>query len=129
MIGGKPRLTSDNSKMKPYRQQLGWTAIESKNSAGIDGLFAEKHVPVSVEFRFYFTKPKSISKKRMHIVVKPDIDKICRSSIDAMTGIMYADDAQIVEIRASKHYGDPERAEVIVKNLQHLMNGENNGRS
>lgn len=114
MIGGKPRLTSDNTKMKPYRQQVGWSALDARTDAGYSGLFAEKHVAVGVDIKFYFAKPPSISKKRIHVVVKPDIDKICRSSIDAMTGILYADDAQIISLTAIKEYGIPERVEISV---------------
>jgi Holliday junction resolvase RusA-like endonuclease len=118
--GAKPRaiLTSDNAKMKPYRQQISWAALDACFKAGVSGIFADKHVAVGVEFKFYFAKPKSISKKRTHIVVRPDIDKTCRSTIDAMTGIVFADDAQIVELKASKYYGTPERAEVVVSLIE-----------
>ena len=118
--GKKPRaiLTSDNTKMKPYRQQVGWAALDARAKAGHTTLFAEKQVAVGVEFRFYFEKPPSITKKRQYISVKPDIDKICRSTIDAMTGIMFADDAQIIHLDASKYYGLPERAEITVTNLE-----------
>ncbi len=118
--GAKPRaiLTSDNSKMKPYRQQVGWAALDARAKAGYNALFAEKQIAVSVEFKFYFEKPPSISKKRVHIAVKPDIDKLCRSTIDAMTGIMFADDSQIIQLSASKYYGLPERAEIAVTNLE-----------
>lgn len=118
--GKKPRaiLTSDNTKMKPYRQQVGWAALSARAGAGYSGLFAEKQVAVSVEMKFYFEKPKSVSKKRLHMVVKPDADKISRSTIDAMTGILFADDAQIIQLSASKYYGLPERAEITVTNLE-----------
>ena len=118
--GKKPRaiLTSDNTKMKPFRQQVGWAALKARADAGHNGLFAEKHVPVRVEMKFYFDKPPSISKKRVHMVVKPDADKISRSTIDAMTGILFADDAQILQLSASKYYGLPERVEISVTNLE-----------
>jgi crossover junction endodeoxyribonuclease RusA len=118
--GGKPRaiLTSDNTKMKPYRQQLGWAAMDARAKAGYTTLFAEQHVAVQVEMKFFFSRPPSIKKSRIHIVVKPDIDKLCRSSIDAMTGILFADDAQVIKMTASKEYGIPERAEITVTNLE-----------
>ena len=118
--GKKPRaiLTSDNTKMKPYRQQVGWAALDARAKAGHNGLFAEKQVAVGVEMKFYFERPQSISKKRIHISVKPDIDKICRSTIDAMTGVIFADDAQIIQLVASKYYGIPERAEITITNLE-----------
>jgi len=36
----------------------------------------------------------------------PDIDKLCRSVLDALTGIVFADDAQVVRLHASKVYAD-----------------------
>ena len=46
------------------------------------------------------------------MVVRPDIDKICRACGDAFTGVLYEDDAQVVSLVARKHYGTPERVEV-----------------
>lgn len=113
-FGAKDRviLTSANKKLKPYRQELTNTAMVSLNELGIQRPMADKHVPVSVVFDFYFEKPASIPKKRKHIAVKPDLDKICRSTLDSLTGILYKDDAQVVEISVRKHYGLPERAEI-----------------
>lgn len=112
--GNKDRviLTSANKKLKPYRQELTNTALVALSDSGVQRPMATKHVPVSIALDFYFERPASIPKKRTHISVKPDIDKICRSTIDALTGIIYHDDAQIVEVSARKHYGLPERAEI-----------------
>lgn len=35
---------------------------------------------------------------------KPDIDKLARAVLDAMTGIVYEDDAQIVNLAVAKRY-------------------------
>jgi len=112
--GAKDRaiLTSDNSKLKPFRGEVTREAMVALRNAGLSEPMAEKHVPVSIVMDFYLERPASIPKKRKEMVVKPDCDKICRSTIDALTGILYADDAQIVEISARKHYGVPERVEV-----------------
>jgi crossover junction endodeoxyribonuclease RusA len=37
---------------------------------------------------------------------KPDLDKLCRAVLDALTGILYLDDAQVVALAASKRYAD-----------------------
>ena len=74
---------------------------------------AEKHIPVSIVMDFYLARPVSIPKKRREMVVKPDLSKLIRSTEDAMTGIVYADDAQIVEMTVKKHYGTPERVEIL----------------
>lgn len=36
----------------------------------------------------------------------PDLDKLVRAVLDALTGLAYHDDAQVVEIHARKVYGD-----------------------
>lgn len=105
-------LTSANKKLKPYRQELTNTAMVTLSDTGTQRPMAAKQIPISITLDFYFEKPTSVSKKRSHISVKPDLDKICRSTIDALTGIIYQDDAQIVELSARKHYGLPERAEI-----------------
>lgn len=48
------------------------------------------------KMQHYYDRPK----------VAPDIDKLLRGVLDALTGICYADDAQVVEIYASKVYAD-----------------------
>lgn len=117
--GRKPRaiLTSDNKNLKPYRQELTNTALEVLSTAGYERPFAGKHVPVRMTMKFYLEKPASVGKKRNRLVVKPDLSKLIRSTEDALTGIMYADDAQIVEGFFCKDYGTPERVEIVVQIL------------
>jgi crossover junction endodeoxyribonuclease RusA len=114
MVKGRPRITSANPKMKPYRQEVGQTALFARAALGIHGVWAGRHVPVSVRYDFYFAKPKSVPKGRISPAVKPDIDKLVRSTTDALTGILYADDGQIIKVTALKHYGLPERTEIKV---------------
>lgn len=54
---------------------------------------AGKLVP---KMQHYYDRPK----------VAPDLDKLVRSVLDSLTGLCYADDAQVVEIYASKVYAD-----------------------
>ena len=60
----------------------------------------------------YFPVPKSYSKKmRSECVtglikptVKPDIDNVVKAALDAMNGVVYADDKQVFEVIVSKRY-------------------------
>jgi Holliday junction resolvase RusA-like endonuclease len=114
VVGGRARVTSDNAKTMPWRQQVGWTALNARPTADI---WAKRHEPVAVAMTFVFTKPQSVSKKRLQMAVKPDIDKLCRSALDAMTGILFVDDGQVVQITAGKVYGAPERVDIMVEAL------------
>lgn len=103
-------MTDQNhKKLKPWRQEVTRTAIEAQHQWR---RFAGKHCPVRMELDFYFAKPVSKSKKVIFPAVKPDIDKLIRSSLDALTGVLFYDDAQVVEVTAKKFYGTPERLEV-----------------
>lgn len=50
-------------------------------------------------------KPRSYSKKRWAWDARPDLDNFIKL-IDAFQGILWKDDAQVVEIRARKEFGD-----------------------
>ena len=117
--GAKDRaiLTSSNPKLKPYRGQVTREAVSALQGAGLPQPMADKHVPVSMILDCYFSRPPSIPKKRKEMVVKPDLSKLIRATEDALIGLIYADDAQIVETVARKHYGTPERVEICVRTV------------
>jgi len=63
--------------------------------------------PLSLTVNFWLPRPASLTKKRIADgpCRKPDIDKLIRSSCDALTTAgAIADDARIVRIVASKRY-------------------------
>jgi Holliday junction resolvase RusA-like endonuclease len=111
----RPIITSDNKDLKSYRQEVAKAALAERNKIGIYGIIFGKHVPVAATFEFYFAKPESVSKKRTENVVRPDVSKLIRATEDALTGIIYLDDAQIIEEHAFKFYGLPERVEIKIE--------------
>lgn len=103
-----PVLTSDNTKLKPWRQQVAEVAmIEATGRMRPTG-------GVEVHVDFFFDKPKSAPKKVTEKTTKPDIDKLLRGILDALTGIAYVDDAQVVRSSQSKQFGSPARAVIRV---------------
>jgi Holliday junction resolvase RusA-like endonuclease len=105
---GRVVITSDNKRLLPWRQQVAGTAMALSVDPFADG------VPVEIALNFYFSRPKS-AKRRIGMTVKPDIDKTIRAILDALKGILIHDDAQIVELHARKHYGGPERVEIVIQ--------------
>ena len=59
---------------------------------------------LSVEMDFVIKRPKSLPKKQNFHIKKPDIDNLIKSTLDAMNGIVFKDDKQVVCIVAAKHY-------------------------
>lgn len=99
--------TSDNVKTKPWKQQVSLMAISEMRGEMIEG-------PVTLRLSFFLPKPKSV--KRAHPTVKPDIDKLARAVLDALTGIVYRDDAQVTSVLAQKFYGDVAKCEIYIEN-------------
>ncbi len=70
---------------------------------------------VTMTMLFTFVRPKSVkAKKRPDMTVKPDLDKLCRTVLDALTGVAYKDDSQVIGIIANKRYGEVEMLHVKV---------------
>lgn len=115
VVRGRARVTSANAKNMPWRNEVAHCALAARAEAGHHNLFAAKHVPVLVQATFVFAKPPSAPKKRTHHVVKPDCDKLLRSIGDALTGIVWQDDSQVVGMAGRKVYGLPERVEIEVR--------------
>jgi Holliday junction resolvase RusA-like endonuclease len=63
-----------------------------------------------VDVEFVLSRPPSVPEhKRKHPIVKPDIDKLVRAVNDALTGILFVDDCQVVSMAISKDYSDDRR--------------------
>lgn len=47
------------------------------------------------------------------VTTKPDVDKMVRAVMDALTGVAYRDDCQVVRLDAMKRYADPGEPEGV----------------
>ena len=61
--------------------------------------------PVEMTIQFRLARPKSVKRNFPHVA--PDLDKLIRAVLDALTGVAYLDDGQVVSIVATKVYGTP----------------------
>ncbi|MCA1571238.1 MAG: RusA family crossover junction endodeoxyribonuclease [Chloroflexi bacterium] len=84
--------------------------------------------PLAVEVVYYLQRPKSHYRtgRNAHLLrdgapaypaTKPDLGKLSRAVQDSLSGLIYRDDAQIVENREMKVYGSPERARVRIERV------------
>jgi crossover junction endodeoxyribonuclease RusA len=109
----RPVLTSDNPNLKSWRQGAASVAFAAMKQHG----FPVSMAAVEIDATFYFAKPKSTSKRILHKITKPDCDKLVRALLDALTGVVYADDSQVIGIVCRKRFGLPERVEVGIMAL------------
>lgn len=71
--------------------------------------------PVAVGITFLMPRPKADVDRHgqpkptapTYPAVRPDIDRLVRSVLDAITGVVIADDAQVVHLEAGKVYAPP----------------------
>jgi crossover junction endodeoxyribonuclease RusA len=80
--------------------------IAAENAVTVNG-WARVSGPVELEVMFYLDRPSSISAtKRPYPIVPPDVDKLARSCLDPLTGLIYDDDSQVIRLLAWKTYAD-----------------------
>ena len=72
------------------------------------------NTPLHVAIRFYLARPASHWGKKgvlpsapLFPAKKPDIDKLVRATLDAMTGIIFDDDSRIVALKVLKLWARP----------------------
>lgn len=80
-----------------------------------------------LDFRLtaYYAVPKSVSKKKRKAMLehrirptkKPDWDNIGKTVCDALNGIAYRDDAQVVDSMVRKFYSNTPRVEVSIVDI------------
>jgi Holliday junction resolvase RusA-like endonuclease len=57
-----------------------------------------------VRLSFRFLAPKVT--KRPYPTVRPDVDRLVAGLLDALNGVVYEDDKQVVRLTATKTYGE-----------------------
>lgn len=86
----------------------------------------DKEIPLKAEMVFGFSVPKSYSKKRrkacldgleMH-TKKPDADNVCKSCLDALSGVAFFDDSQVVSLVLEKRYAEEPFVEIGIYPLE-----------
>jgi crossover junction endodeoxyribonuclease RusA len=98
---GNGRMVESSLKVKPWREAVKYTALNARVGAlPLAG-------PVWMRLIFTLPKPKSAPKRRTTWPDrKPDLDKLTRSTLDALTDAgLWHDDSQVVEfLRQAKTY-------------------------
>ena len=109
---GTPFLREANPNLKDWRTAVGFVLQSEWRGAPMDGALC-------VELNFALLRPKSVSEKRRpHPTVMPDLDKLVRAVLDALTGIVIVDDALVVDLHATKEYSDEAGVSIFVRPLR-----------
>lgn len=112
-----------NPRTRPWRAAVAAVAAETMNGQPL------LTGPLKLQVVFVFPRPKShtgtgrndgvlkASAPLFHSV-KPDTDKLLRAIGDSLSGTVIRDDAQIATVTASKLYGEPACARIVVERLE-----------
>lgn len=109
VVGGKARIVDQNpTGLANWRNAVAEATVTARTEAALETV----EVACGLFLRFYMPRPKSAAKRNLPHV-KPDLDKLVRATMDALTSAgLYLDDALVVQVYAEKVYAgdDAEQA-------------------
>lgn len=111
LIRGRPKVVADNAHdLARWRKRVSAVAaarMEFRRPWA-------PQTPVSVQLVFGFARPATVRRPRPS--VRPDADKLARACLDALTDAgVWADDGQVVDLRAHKFYSPTPGVRVLVR--------------
>lgn len=125
---GRPRFTARGGKIRAYdpaksRAYKERAALVAKAAAEKAGWELNTEAPLSVKISAVLAIPRSFSRSKRQQALeglirptkKPDLDNIYKCVTDALSGVIYKDDKQIVKAEMEKRYGEEAEAGVYVE--------------
>lgn len=113
--------TYDPKKTADFKKALHQLALNEFNQEPLTGV-------LKVEIKFFRAIQKSISKKEHQKraknehrpSVKPDLDNYIKSCLDALTGVFWVDDNEIVDLITGKYYSEHPHIEIKITQLEEV---------
>lgn len=119
---GRPRFTRDGHAYTPERTRKFESAVRAHAYGFMKRMGANRipaEVPVDVRVVACFPIPKSWSKKKKadaaRLIPRIDVDNVLKAVLDAMNGVVFEDDRQVVKAVAEKRYEEEGRVIVYVQ--------------
>lgn len=126
---GRPKFTTVNGYPRAYdpAKSVDWKDY-AKMVAGIQ-MYGRNLMdgPLSLSLCVYRSIPRSWSKKKqaqaaegsLYPTTKPDLDNYVKAAKDALKGVVYRDDSQVVKFHEpfGKFYSETPRVEIEIKEL------------
>jgi crossover junction endodeoxyribonuclease RusA len=108
---GNGVMLESSDRVRPWRQDVRFAALEKRPPDW------DMTTPMRLDLVFWFARPAShYGTKNGALYLKPsapaqpvsarlgDVDKLSRAVLDALTGVAYLDDRQVILLQASKGY-------------------------
>jgi Holliday junction resolvase RusA-like endonuclease len=121
---GRPRFSRAGKFTRVYtdKQTLDYETLIKSFAAEAMGSTDPLETPVSVFLYIRHAVPQSYSKKRTEACLsglekpckKPDIDNVAKTYLDAMNGVIFKDDTQVIDLHVKKVYSAVPGCDVMV---------------
>jgi Holliday junction resolvase RusA-like endonuclease len=119
---GKQRPKFSRGRTYTPKKTVDYESLIASKASQAMGSSEPLQTPVAIYIWISHAIPASYSKKRKEACLnglewpkKPDLDNVAKGYLDAMNGIVYKDDVQVVKLRVSKRYDTDAGVFVLVK--------------
>ena len=111
-------ITDDNTKSRSWKEQVASAAHQAYNGPLLREALAMSLIFYRVRPKGHF-KANGISFSKTGAgsfgpATRPDLLKLARAVEDALKGVIYVDDAQIITETLRKRWGEPSRVDVLI---------------
>jgi Holliday junction resolvase RusA-like endonuclease len=114
---GKVIITDDAKGSRPWKQEVAGVAAMAM------GKRQPWNLPLELNVEFFVARPKSHFNSKGELrpkapefpAVRPDATKLLRAVEDALTGVVWRDDAQVVTQEVAKRYADDSAEGCVVE--------------
>ena len=87
--------------LKSWQEAIGAAAMAHRPPTPIG-----KETAIGMRILLDMPRPKSLPKRVKHHTKRPDADKLLRAVLDALQGIFYQDDSQVIDPHPTKRYAE-----------------------
>jgi Holliday junction resolvase RusA-like endonuclease len=119
---GKQRPRFSRGRTYTPKKTVDYESLIASKASQAMGSSEPLQTPVAIFIWISHAIPASYSKKRKEACLnglewpkKPDLDNVAKVFLDAMNGIVYKDDVQVVKLRVSKRYDTDSGVDVLVR--------------
>jgi len=120
---GRPRASSRGGFVRMYTdaKTLSYEKLIAKQARYAMGHLEVLATPISMRIVALYSIPASWSKRKKQLALsgdlipgKPDLDNVAKAVLDALNGVVYQDDKQVIRLVIEKSYSFEPRVEVYV---------------
>lgn len=122
----RPRVTKSGHTYTPTKTKEFETKVQESYLQQCGVMMFPKSTPLEICIEFQFTPPKSWNQakrkkakgREIFPTCRPDVDNLCKSIEDALNGVAYYDDSQIIAMTARKIYSGENKTLVEIRAIE-----------